>query len=385
MIFITGPRQVGKTTLSKSCAEGYPYIYLNWDNLEHREQILAGISVIYDKLTTTLQDQTKTPIIIFDEIHKFRNWKNLLKGYFDTIESRCKVIVTGSAKLNVYRRGGDSMMGRYFLYRIHPLTVAEIVDKHQQFTNEINPPQKITSTKWNNLLNYGGFPEPYLEANPLFYQRWINLKHEQFFREDLRDLSKIFDLSRLELLANLLIRQIGSTTKYSELAKKVQVSEPTIRNWISTLQNLYYCYAISPWSKNISRSLLKEPKIYLWDWSVIPEQGAKIENLVASHLYKAVNFWTDLGLGKYDLFYLRDKDKHEVDFLVTKNKNPWLMVEVKTSSNGRVSENLHHFNKQLKVPHVFEVVANLDYVDQDCFAAKKPTIVPLITFLSQLV
>lgn len=386
MAFLCGPRQAGKTTLSKVCAEDhYSFLYLNWDNITDREVILAGIEEIYQRFNPELaQKQQTASLIIFDEIHKYSKWKTLLKGYFDTIQERCKIIVTGSAKLNTYRRSGDSMMGRYFLYRIHPLSVAEILQR-ENFEKETCLPQKISDKAWNNLLKFGGFPEPYLQENNQFYQRWLNLKHEQLFREDLRDLSKIHEIDQVELLAQLLIRQVGSTAKYSELAKKVRASEPTIRNWIMTLRNLYYCFSVTPWSNNISRSLLKEPKIYLWDWSVIEDEGAKLENLVACHLLKAVHFWTDLGLGKYDLHYLRDKDKKEVDFLVTKNTKPWLMVEVKMSHNGRLSSNIHHFNDQLAVPHVLQIVAELPYVDIDCFSLQKPMIVPLSTFLSQLI
>lgn len=386
MVFLSGPRQAGKTTLSRACVtSSTPSLYLNWDNISHRELILSGIENIIEQLhVDVLKSSDETPIIIFDEIHKYSKWKTLLKGYFDSLQETCRIIVTGSAKLNIYRQGGDSMMGRYFLYRIHPLSVAEISGR-KDFSKEYCMPSTISSEQWENLITYGGFPEPYLNATPRFYNRWINLKNEQFFQEDLRDLSKIYDLKRVELLSQLLIRQIGSTTKYSELAKKIQVSEPTIRNWIVTLENLYYCFSIQPWSTNISRSLLKEPKIYLWDWSVINDYGAKIENLVASHLLKACQFLTDIGLGKYSLYYLRDKDKNEVDFLVTKNEEPWLMVEVKSSNNKRLNPVITHFNNQLNVPHVFQVVASLDYIDKDCFSLEKPMIVPLKTFLSQLV
>lgn len=386
MVFLSGPRQAGKTTLAIDCVKGqYSYQYLNWDNIKDRELILSGIDKIYQKFQPNVLKQEKKPaVIIFDEIHKYNKWKNLLKGYFDVIQNQCKIIVTGSAKLNAYRRGGDSMMGRYFLYRIHPLSVAEILGR-SDFRQETCHPKKISEKAWRDLITFSGFPEPFLEDNNRFYQRWVNLKHEQLFKEDLRDLSKVHDLARLELLSQLLTRQVGSVTRYSELAKKIQVSEPTIRQWLSILQNLYFCFSISPWSKNVSRSILKEPKTYLYDWSIIEDPGAKIENLVASHLLKAVNFWTDIGLGEYSLHYLRDKDNHEVDFLIVKNKSPWLMVEVKSSNNDRISPNIIHFNKSLSVPHVLQVVEKVPFINKDCFALNKPTIVPLSTFLSQLI
>lgn len=386
MIFLSGPRQSGKTTLSKSCVEDRFFCqYLNWDNVENRELILQGMEEIYRQFKLdVLQESQQLPVVIFDEIHKYPHWKTLLKGYFDTFQDRCKFIVTGSAKLNIYRRGGDSMMGRYFLYRVHPLSVAEILGR-ENFTQVFISPQKIAEEQWQALLNYGGFPDPYLSANKRFYRQWIHTKQEQFFQEDLREISRVQDLARLELLSHLLKHQVGSTVKYAELAKKIRVSEPTVRQWIEILYSLYYCFSVTPWSKNVTRSLLKEPKIYLWDWSVIEDPGAKIENLVASHLHKAVHFWTDNGLGEFNLYYLRDKDKNEVDFLVSKNKKPWLMVEVKSSDNNRLSPHLLHFHKQLSVPHIFQVVHDMPYVDSDCFAADRPMVVPLLTFLSQLV
>lgn len=386
MVFLSGPRQVGKTTLSKTCLDpGVPVQYLNWDNLDDRALILKGIDEIYAQFQpAVLKDSSALPVIIFDEIHKHRQWKTLLKGYYDTIHEKCKIIVTGSARLNIFRRGGDSMMGRYFLYRVHPLSVAEIIGR-EDFSQEIGRPSQIDPQAWQNLLTYGGFPEPYLQAQASFFERWSRLKQEQAFQEDLRELTQIHEVGRLELLAQLLSLQIGSTTKYSELAKKVRVSEPTVRKWMDVLQNLYYCFSIPPWSKNVSRSLLKEPKIYLWDWSQVTDKGARLENLVACHLHKAVNFWTDIGLGSYGLYYLRDKEQREVDFLITKNQKPWIMIEVKAAEQGRLNPNLHHFNKQLQVPHAFQAVESLPYVDKDCFSLGQPMVVPLLTLLSQLV
>jgi len=311
-------------------------------------------------------------------------WKNLLKGYFDALDGRCKIIVTGSVKLNIFRHGGDSLMGRYFLYRIHPLSVAEILGR-TDFNTAITARSALSQEKWQQLVEFGGFPEPFTQADPRFYQRWIQLKRQQLFREDMRDLSKVHDIARVELLAHLLIDSVGSRTVYSELAKKVRVAEPTVKEWLSILQNLYYCFSITPWHQHVSRSLLKDPKTYLWDWSIISARGAKIENIVACHLRKATQFWTDIGLAEYNLYYLRDKDQREVDFLVTCNDEPWLMVEVRAANNSRVSPHLHHFNRQLNVPHVLQVVADMPYIDKDCFALEKPMIVPLLTFLSQLV
>ncbi len=386
MVFLAGPRQVGKTTLGKRCLEGkYPYQYLNWDSVGQREMILLGAEKLYQNFSPDLlTESTALPVLFFDEIHKYKKWKGLLKGYFDELSEKCKIMVSGSAKLNVYRKGGDSMMGRYFLYHIHPLSVAE-VNGHVNRNEEISPPKKIDDEAWQTLLKFGGFPEPFYKGTQSFYNRWARLKQEQLFHEDLRDLNKVHDIAQIELLSHLLIRRISSAVKYSELAKQVQVAEPTIRSWISVLREIYFCFQLQPWSKNVARSLLKTPKIYCWDWSVVDDPGARIENFVAVHLHKAVNYWTDVGLGTYQLYYLRDKDGREVDFLVTKNAKPWLMVEAKSANSKSIDPNLLHFQKQLNVPHVFQVSADLPYVNRDCFALDRPMIVSLRTFLSQLI
>lgn len=383
MVFLTGPRQVGKTTLSKQAVTDYQFKYFNWDNLADKATILAGIEAIMTQSFGEIAS-SRPKAIIFDEIHKYRQWKNMLKGYFDSYGDKIHFIVTGSAKLNIYRRGGDSMMGRYFPYRIHPFSVRECLQQLPS-EHEISTPKLLTDELWQNLMRFGGFPEPFLAGSDSFHQRWQNLKQEQLFQEDLRELTRVHDLARLQLLSQLLTEQIGGSVQYSNLAKKIRVSEPTVRHWLDILMAVYYCFTIKPWSKNVARALLKEPKVYLWDWSVIDDFGARLENFVASHLLKAVHWWTDLGLGKYELFYLRDKDKREVDFVVVKNTKPWLMVEVKASANQHVSPHLKYFYQQLQPAHAFQVVYDLPYQDLDCFSLKEPLQVPLRTFLSQLI
>jgi len=387
MLFVSGPRRIGKTTIS---LEGEDltknFLYLNWDNQKHRQIITTGGEEIpnllnLDKLQT--KKSTK-PIIVFDEIHKYRKWKNFLKGFFDTFGEQTNIIVTGSAKLNIFIKGGDSLMGRYFPYRIHPFSVAECIST-DLIKKEIREPKLIEPKVFQALFNFGGFPEPFIKKDQSFFNRWKRLRKEQLFREDIRDLTRIQESSQLEILAELIRQQAGQLVSYSNLANKVNVSIDTISRWIKTLNAFYYCFTIKPWTKNISRSLLKEPKIYLWDWSDIDDVGAKAENFVASHLLKAVHFWTDRGLGDYELYFLRDKEKREVDFLVTKNNKPWFIVEVKNSSNVALSKNLFVFQKQTGAPHAFQVAFNMEPVIQNCFAHHKPIIVPVQTLLSQLV
>jgi len=383
MIFLMGPRQVGKTTVSHESADEWPkHFYFNWDNPNERLLFIEGPSAIARQAGLD-EFVEETPVLIFDEIHKYGKWKNFLKGFFDLYEKKTKIIVTGSARLNIYKKGGDSLMGRYFYYRIHPLSVAEITTP-TLIQEEIRPPAPITDNDWEALLEHGGFPEPFIQRSKAFSRRLRAIRRDQLFREDIRDGTRIQELAQLELLAELLRKQAAQSMDYLSLSKKVGVSIDTIRRWFEVLKSFYYCFSIQPWSKNIARSLIKEPKLYLWDWSLVDEEGHRNENLVASHLLKAVHFWTDRGLGDYGLYYLRTKDKIEADFLVTKDKKPWFLVEVKTKAKG-ISSALYHFQEETQAPHAFQVAFDLPFVNKNCFEEKGPILVPARTFLSQLI
>ncbi len=384
MAFLAGPRQVGKTTTAQYvAANAEQSLYLNWDVHGHRRVLLAGAEAVaaecgFNSLTGGVET------IIFDEIHKYSGWKLLLKGFFDLYGDHCRIIVTGSGRLNIFKHGGDSLMGRYFLYRMHPLSVAELLTSNLP-EKEIRSPQQITDQQFEDLLTFGGFPEPYLTANKRFYNRWRRLRTEQLFREDLRELSRIQDIGRMEILAENLIHQAGSLVNYSKLATAINVSVDTIRRWISTLESLYFVFSIRPWFTNIPKSLRKQPKIYLHDWSLVANKGARNENFIACHLLKAVQWWTDTGLGDYQLYFIRDKEKREVDFLVTRDKQPWLLVEVKSSGKANLSRHLGSFQQKTGAEHALQVAMDMEYVKGDCFAVQKPVIVPAKTFLSQLV
>ncbi|MBM3198278.1 MAG: ATP-binding protein [Chlamydiae bacterium] len=327
--------------------------------------------------------QEGIPLLIFDEIHKYPMWKDFLKGLYDTYPHQMHILVTGSARLDVYKRGGDSLMGRYFRYRLHPLSIGEILRSSLPL-QEISAPSPVSDTAFENIWKFGGYPDPYLKANTRFANRWKQLRLQQLFQEDVRGLTRIQELAKIELLAQLLKNQASKQTNYESLAKSIRVCGSTVRHWIEALHNLYYCFAVRPWSRNISRSLLKEPKYYLWDWSELEDPGAKAENFVASHLLKAVHFWTDFGWGDYGLYYLRDKDQREVDFLVTKNEVPWFLVEVKLSRQS-LSPSLTYFQGVTGAQHAFQVTIDLPYVEKNCFTIKQPVIVPARTLLSQLI
>lgn len=378
MAFIAGPRQVGKTTVARHFSS--KPVYLNWDNEEHRRLIFDGPGSVADYIG--LQ---QAPVIIFDEIHKYPQWKNFIKGFYDTYaaHTNMRIIVTGSARLDIYRKGGDSLMGRYFLYRMHPLTVAELVSPAPS-TGTIQAPTEIPEHSWNRLLQFGGFPQPFLRGNKRFYNKWKRSRLAQVFREDIFDISKVQEIRSIEILAELIIQQSGQLTSYASLARKIRASEDSIRRWIGILESLYYCFTIRPWHTNVSRSLRKEPKYFLWDWAMISDPGARNENMIACHLLKAVHYWTDIGLGDFDLYFLRTKDKKEIDFLVSKNATPWFLVEVKTT-NSRLSNNLTYFQKATGAQHAFQVTITEPFTKADCFSVPYPIQVPAKTFLSQLV
>ncbi len=378
MAFIAGPRQVGKTTLGLSFAE-HPH-YFNYDNEVHRALIVKGPTAVADAVGATT-----SRIIIFDELHKYPEWKNFLKGYYDTFAlKRFHIVVTGSSSLDIYRRGADSLMGRYFMYRMHPFSVGEVLNT-ELADEEIVQPREISKEDYNALLQFGGFPEPYIKRNTRFYNRWKSMRLKLLFREDLRETTQVLEIGQVEVLAELLRHQTGQLINFSSLARKIRASEESIRRWVSVLESLYFCFQIRPWTKNISRSILKNPKIYLTDWSLADKVGSKHENFVACHLQKAVNWWQDAGYGTYGLYYLRTKDKREVDFLVARNDKPWFIVEVKSSSNKNISKNLEYFKIRTDAANAFEVVMGDPFESVNCFEYNYPVRVPAVTFLSQLI
>ena len=378
MVFLSGPRQVGKTTTARKTAD----FYLDWDNRSHQEIILKGPEAVAEHCGLHIASESP-PVILFDELHKFPHWKNFLKGLFDTYEERCRIIATGSARMDVYRRGGDSLMGRYFPYRLHPLSPAELL-RPEFSENTISPAQELDEQQWKALFEHGGFPEPFVKQSKRFSTRWRTLRNERLFKEDLKDLTRIQEFSLLEILGRILADRSGKQLVFSNLATSIQVAPNTLKAWISTLVSTHYGFLVRPWFRNVTKALRKEPKWYLRDWSGIQDPGAKAETFAACHLLKAVEFWTDLGLGQFELRYLRDKQKREVDFLVVRDEQPWFLVEVKKNSTT-LSPALQHFQQQTKAPHAFQVVMDLPYANINCFNYTDPVVVPARTFFSQLV
>ncbi|NNF05555.1 MAG: ATP-binding protein, partial [Candidatus Eisenbacteria bacterium] len=326
-----------------------------------------------------------TPIAVLDELHKFPQWKQFLKGFFDTYADEVRTIVTGSGHMDVFRRGGDSLMGRYFLYRMHPFSIGEVACRDLPNPETIvRPPRAIPDEDFDALWRHGGYPEPFLKRDPQFSLRWQSLRHEQIVREDIRDLTQITQLDQIEAAVRLLANRSSHRLVYSNLAKEIRVSVDTAKRWVIALRDLHFGFEVRPWFKNVARSLRKEPKWYLRDWASIDDPGDRAETFVACHLLKAVQGWTDMGLGQFELAYLRDKEQREVDLLVVRDGAPWFLVEVKHRDES-LSKSLRNFQEQIKAPFAFQVVLDAPFVDADCFAKpREPLAVPARTFLSQL-
>lgn len=382
---VSGPRQVGKTTSSRTAAG--EHTYYTWDRQSDRRLITRGPDAVAEDLELAVLRNNPLSVV-FDELHKYRSWRTFLKGYYDVYGDQTRTIVTGSSRLGFFRRSGDSLMGRYFHYRMHPITVGELVrtpvPPEKIGTSLTEPPARIDDDTWNDLYAFGGFPEPLLRGDTRFHNRWRRTRAELLFREDVRDLTRVEEVGQIEVLGKLLEDRAGALLNYSSLANDTNVAVDTARRWTAILGALYHSFTIRPWFRNVPKSLRKQPKVYLWDWSSISDPGARYENMVASHLLKATHWWTDIGLGTFELYYLRDKAKREVDFLVTRDDDPWFLVETKQSAQRSVSAALSYFHEVTGAKHAFQVTKDAAWLGADCFTRNKPVIVPARTFLSQL-
>jgi len=345
---LSGPRQCGKTTLAKQLlSERGAGAYYNWDQVEFRRVWTKSPSSIVPAAGRV------TPILVLDEIHKASGWKRSIKGLYDTLEHPCDVIVTGSARLDVYRKGGDSLLGRHFAFRLHPFSLAELAGPRLSAEPNVRRDAVLAggiaaSAERDRVLldldRFGGFPEPFLTASVRTARLWRNTRVTQVIREDLRDLTQLTELSKVEMLASLLPERVGSMLSRQALSEILEVSHPTVTRWLSALSDLFYCFELKPWTKSVPRTLRKEGKLYLWDWSEVSQPGPRFENLVACHLHKACDYWTDIGEGKFELFYLRNKEKEEIDFLIVRDRCPWLAIEAKLSD----ATPARHFPKFLR-------------------------------------
>jgi len=378
MAFISGPRQVGKTTLCRALSK----TYFNWDQQDHRDIILRGPNALIE--AAGLQKASaREAVVVLDELHRYARWKTFLKGLYDVHGDDIRFIVTGSSRLDVFRRGGDSLMGRYFHYHMHPFSAAEAICTDLPTEKLIRPARPVPDDDWKALWTHGGFPDPFLKRDARFTRRWQTLREAQLLRGDVRDLTRILELDQLAALAQILKSRSGSQIIYSSLAQEVRVSENTIRAWVGTLASLHFGFLVRPWHKNVTNAIRKEPKWFLRDWSIIEDEGQRVETLTACHLLKAVEGWTDLGWGQFDLWYIRDKQKREIDFLVTRDRKPWFLVEAKRSDTS-LTPNLALIQKSIGAQHAFQAVFSESHVETNCFKYTHPVVTPLKTLLSQL-
>jgi predicted AAA+ superfamily ATPase len=336
MVFLGGPRQSGKTTLAKDLMKDFSESkYFNWDRLEDQK------SILHEKWS----DQQK--LIIFDEIHKYPKWKNLVKGYYDTQKDLHKFLITGSARLDLYRRGGDSLLGRYHYWRLHPFDLTEAPAK-------IKPQEAF-----NRLMSVGGFPEPFFDNELREAKRWREERYVRIIKDDIRDLENVKNIQQMSLLFLLLRERAGSLIVPSNLAADLQVSPITIAKWIEIFERMYLVFIVRPYSKKLPRALVKPFKVYFFDNAdVIEEEGSRFENLVASHLLKKCHFLQDYTGEKWELCFFRDKEKHEVDFVLVREGKVEKIIEAKWSDKNPSASLLYLANK-LNPHAAIQIVANL--------------------------
>lgn len=354
MVFLGGPRQTGKTTLAKAIIANAPQGYLNWDIDDDRQRILA-------------KTFPAAPIWVFDELHKFRRWRNYLKGLFDKFGKSQPILVTGSARLDYYRFGGDSLQGRYHYLRLHPLSVAEL---------------KMTSAAdFAQLLLLGGFPEPFLSGSEVEARRWAREYRTRMIREDLIQLEQVQDLASIELLAMRLPSLVGSPLSINAVREDLQISHKTVAKWIVILERLYQVFRVAPFGAPRIRAVRKENKLYQFNWALVEEEGPRFENCIASHLLKWCHFIEDTEGFDMELRYFRDTDGREVDFVILKDRKPILFVEAKVGDTN-VAPALRYLKKKFPSVKAVQVVGKfgVDAVSGDGIAIQSATL-----FLNSLV
>lgn len=337
IVLLSGPRQVGKTTLARSISEEHEYI--NYDSAEHRRILLEKS-----------WDRNK-PLLILDELHKMPKWKAWLKGVYDTEGIPPRLLVTGSARLSTYQKVGDSLAGRYFPFRLHPLDLKELVSSEMA---------KANLATIEKLLTVGGFPEPFLEGTESFYNRWKRTHLDIIVRQDLIEQETVPNIVQIETLIELLRHRVGSVLSFSSLARDLSVSDKTIKRWLLILENMFVVFRLTPVQRNVARALQKSPKFYFFDTAqVAGDDGAKFENLVACALLKEIQYRSDVLGEERSLHFLRTKDGREVDFAVIDARGDiQLLIEAKTS-DAEPSKHLRYFLDRETAPRAVQVVKNL--------------------------
>ncbi len=353
MVFVGGPRQVGKTTLAKHLLPNKKG-YLNWDVPEQREKILK-------------HELPATSFWVFDELHKYRLWRNFLKGIYDIKTPQQKILVTGSARLDYYRYSGDSLQGRYHYLRMHPLSLAELKSKKQK--------------DFLDLLNLGGFPEPFFSSSMIEAKRWSREYRTRLIREDLVQLEKVHDVSQIELLSLRLPELVGSPLSINGLREDLQVSHKVVTKWIQMLERLYAIFRIPPFGTSKIRAVKKEQKHYQFDWTLVLDEALRFENLVACALLKWCHYQQDALGEEIDLRYFRDIDGREVDFVILSQNKPIQFIECKWN-DAPISEGLRYLKKRFPEIEAWQIsaIGKKDYVGDLGIR-----VCPATLFLSQLI
>jgi predicted AAA+ superfamily ATPase len=390
MIFVTGPRQVGKTTFAKMWLEsiGSEDTYFNWDDpsvmMEYKKNPLYFRNVINEKI------RNKPVPLVFDEIHKHTAWRDILKGLFDTNRERMRLLLTGSSRLGFVRKSGDSLVGRYFSYQMFPLGLPEVMGDFSYLLQDERPfsdgesltrlaresDTKAAIDGLEQLLTLGGFPEPFLKGSDRFHRRWQNDYKALLTKEEVRDFSRIQDIRGLETMVEILPTKVGSNLSIPSLVDVLNVSHKTIKNWIEVLNGVYLVFTISPWHRNIKRSIIKEKKLYFFEWPLVFDSGLRFENFLAVNLLRMAVRFTEIGLGNFEVFYIRDKEKREVDFALVKDNKPVALFEAKESDSS-ISKPGRFYSKKMNIP-LFQIVHKAKKVEAfpgNCF------IIPASNFL----
>lgn len=359
MVFLAGPRQGGKTTIAKKLLKDFRQDietrYLNWDSAEDREKILKE------------RFPAGEGMLVLDEIHKYSRWRQTVKGLYDKRGDHLQIMVAGSARLDHYHHGGDSLQGRYHFHRLHPFSFAEIGG--------------AALSDLEDLLAFSGFPEPFFLATEKATKRWSREYRTRLVIEELQDLEKVKDIALVQQLVLRLPDLVGSPLSINSLREDLQVAHQTVARWVQILENLYMIFRIYPFGSSSIRAVKKEAKHYHLDWTVVKDRGARFENLVACHLLKWCHFLQDTEGREMELRYFRDIDRREVDFVIMEDGKPLQFIECKTSrrSRGRSLKYLKERFPQAEALQI-DLAGKGDVLDKDNIR-----LLPAIKFLAQLV